>query len=461
MPSVRRGIVLLVAALAALVLAAPAAAKKFEVTERTDPAPDGCTNRDCSLREAVIAANANPGPDRVVLPKKKAYSLSIENSIPPGEDAAAEGDLDVTGTLKVTHPGKGRAKVDANGIDRVFEVLAGAPTTFKRIVVTGGLSPVAGGDGGGGILADADLTLRRSAVSGNHNLASFGGGIMLLDDAGLTVRRSSLSNNRSDSDSGAVEAGEAPIVIARSKVIGNLADGTGGGLYLDNDASETRIIKSTIAGNESASGAGGGFHSSGPVSVDRSTISGNTADGVGGGIETQSVLSITNSTIAGNHSTVNGGGIFGEGDVSLNAVTVVRNSADEDGGGLLYGVSGPGFEVRNSLIALNTADELGDDCTGGDDFDSLGNNLIGDDTDCAGFDAPGDFVNPNPKLGQLKNNGGLTQTVKLKKGSPAINNADKQSAPNKDQRGEKRGKKPDIGAYERIKKKQQGKQGKK
>ena len=53
-------------------------------------------------------------------------------------------------------------------------------------------------------------------------------------------------------------------------------------------------------------------------------------------------------------------------------------------------------------------------------------------------------------------NGGPTQTVALKKGSPAINKADKQSAPNKDQRGEKRGKKPDIGAYERIKKKKKG-----
>ena len=104
-------------------------------------------------------------------------------------------------------------------------------------------------------------------------------------------------------------------------------------------------------------------------------------------------------------------------------------------------------------MALNSAASVAATAGGPDDFDSGGHNLLSDDADCAGFDAEGDIEDSNPKLGQLKDNGGLTQTVKLKKGSPAINNADKQSAPNKDQRGEKRGNKPDIGAYERIKKK--------
>jgi hypothetical protein len=140
--------------------------------------------------------------------------------------------------------------------------------------------------------------------------------------------------------------------------------------------------------------------------------------------------------------------------VTANAVTVVRNSADAAGGGLTYGTAAPGFEIQNSLVALNSA-PFAPDCFADplDPFDSGGHNLIGDDSDCPGFDATGDFVNSNPKLGRLKNNGGPTQTVALKKGSPAINKADKQSAPNKDQRGKKRGKKPDIGAYERVKKK--------
>ena len=449
-----------IAAIASLALAAPAAAKKFEVTARTDPAPDGCTTQECSLREAVLAANARSGPDRVVLPKRKTYNLSIDNSIPPGEDEAAEGDLDITDTLRVTHPGKGRAKVDANGIDRVFELFEGGSTIWKRIVVTGGVAPPnPASDGGGGIRAtDSDVTLRRSSVLRNLTEADFGGGIELVGDAGLAARRSAISYNRSAEDSGAVEAGAGPISIARSKLVGNVASASGGALYLDTEE-PVRIIRSTIADNQAQNGPGGGIDlNNGTLSVQGSTIAGNSTTSNGGGIVSFGELTVVNSTVAGNRADVNGGGIFSQGDASLNAVTTVRNSAGEDGGGLLYAAGGPGFAVANSLVALNSAGDFGDDCTG-EPFYSRGHNLLGTDADCNGFDAEGDFANPNPKIGQLKNNGGLTQTVKLKKGSPAINNADKQSAPNKDQRGEKRGRKPDIGAYERIKKNKKGGKG--
>ena len=85
-------------------------------------------------------------------------------------------------------------------------------------------------------------------------------------------------------------------------------------------------------------------------------------------------------------------------------------------------------------------------------FDSLGHNLIGDATGCTGFDAPGDLFGGALKLGKLAGNGGPTKTIALKQGSRAINGADSK-APPKDQRGVKRGKKPDIGAYERVAKK--------
>jgi CSLREA domain-containing protein len=448
-----------IVAVGALSLASSAAAKKYEVTKRGDPTPGACKKKDCSLREAVLAANGHPGGDRIILPKNKAYRLSIPNADPVlGEDSGQTGDLDVTEQLKVSHPGKGRAKVDANGIDRAFHVFENAPTTFKKIVVTGGEVPANATEGGGGIHSEAsDITLHRTLVRGNHTAENFGGGIDLDDVAGLTMSRSAITGNRSESDSGGLEAGDAPITIERSKVIGNRAGGTGGGMYLDTQDSPVRIVESTIAGNVADGGAGGGFHASAPVTLDRSTVSGNSADGVGGGIESNDdtdTLTITNSTIAGNQATSDGGGVWSSADTSVNAITVARNSSSEEGGGLYYASGGPGFEVENSLIALNSAAGLGDDCFAeiADPFDSQGHNLLGDDTDCDGFDATGDFVNPNPKIGGLKNNGGRTQTIALKRGSPAINKADPATAPKRDQRGKKR-KKPDIGAFERVKKK--------
>jgi CSLREA domain-containing protein len=451
----------LAAVVAALFTAASVGAKTYEVNKRSDHTPNGCKKKDCTLREAVIAANARDGSDRILLGQRKTYNLTIENSIPPGEDEAAEGDLDVTDPVRITHAGKGRAKVDANGIDRVFHLLEGGSTTFKKVVITGGESgpPI----GGGGVLSEAaDLTLRRSAVNGNRNesMGSYGGGILLVGpDPDLSVVRSSIRDNFSDNDSGGLEASDTgSILIKRSKIVGNDAEQDGGGVYLYSESS-MRIVQSTISGNTAADGQGGGVNLFNPLTIDRSTVADNTATAVGGGIAVDSgdaVLSIVNSTVAGNHSDFEGGGIANpQGDVTANAVTVVRNSADAAGGGLTYGTAAPGFEIQNSLVALNSA-PFAPDCFADplDPFDSGGHNLIGDDSDCPGFDATGDFVNSNPKLGRLKNNGGPTQTVALKKGSPAINKADKQAAPKKDQRGVKRGKKRDIGAYERVKKKQ-------
>ena len=46
--------------------------------------------------------------------------LSIPST---GEDKAANGDLDITsGKLKIVHPGRGTATIDAKGIDRVFDI---------------------------------------------------------------------------------------------------------------------------------------------------------------------------------------------------------------------------------------------------------------------------------------------------------------------------------------------------
>jgi hypothetical protein len=443
-----------IAGIASLALAAPAAAKTYEVNKRSDHAPNGCKKKDCTLREAVLAANARGGTDRIVLPKNKTYNLSIENSVPPGEDEAAEGDLDITDPLRISHPGKGKSKIDAHAIDRVFHLLEGGPTTFKRVVVTGGEAPSGGGGGGGILTEDADLTLLRSGVNGNRNESggNYGGAAELNGDSDLRMVRSTMNGNFSDSDSGAIEGdNDVAFLIKRSKLNGNISEGTGGALYLD--GADGRILQTTIAGNRADNA--GGINGNGELSIDRSTIANNiAASGDGGGIDTSDDLTtITNSTIAANRADGDGGGIEVDGPLTMNAGSVVRNAAGDSGGGLSADTTDD-IEVENSLIALNQA-TAGDDCAG-DPFASLGHNLLGTDQDCEGFDATGDFVNSNPKLGKLKNNGGPTQTVALKKGSPAINKADKQSAPNKDQRGVKRGKKPDIGAYERVKRKKKG-----
>src|SRR5512138_3483614 len=86
---------------------------------------------DCSLREAIIAANtdaavdacpAGNGADEINLPTG-IYTLTIVGA---NEDAAQTGDLDITANLTLVGAGRANTTIDANGLDRVFDLL-GSP----------------------------------------------------------------------------------------------------------------------------------------------------------------------------------------------------------------------------------------------------------------------------------------------------------------------------------------------
>ena len=465
----------LAAAALALVLAAGASAATFVVSKRGDPPPAACAKRDCSLREAVIAADARPGPDVIELPnRRRPYQLAQENTL-GGEDGALEGDLDVTNApLVIRHLGKGRATIDARGIDRAFDVFAGAPTTFRNLVIRGGADPSSEGGNGGAIRSDANLRLVRSAVVGNASTGC-GGGIHTRSGAALRLIRSRVAANRAASDGGGIShscfGGSGPLTVRASAIVGNVGDsdndgsGRGGGMYLQTaDGVRSSISTSTIAGNRTGNEGGGMYTDSGRLTISRSTVGRNRTDDAGGGISADGTepLLLVNSTVANNRSDSVGGGVHADGSsvVALNAATVARNLGNADGllseaGGGLFFEDAEGFVARNSLIAANRIGDLGggdpiaNDCSGTTAFESAGNNLLSTRFLCDGFDRPTDRVRSNPRIGKLKRNGGPTQTIALRKRSPAINKASRASAPKRDQRGAKRKRKRDIGAYER------------
>lgn len=451
-------VALALSAVASLALTAPAWGDTFEVTRTGDPAPGNCTPNDCSLREAVLAANNDsPGPDRVVLPnRKRRYELTIPNADPmAAEDGGLEGDLDVTnGALTIVHNGKGLATVDANGHDRVIDAFA--RLTVRQIKLTGGNADANSSDGGAIRSGDFRLVLIGSRLIDNRGndagALQIGGSVRIVDSA--------VIRNKSSDDAGGMRLnsdGGPPNAIIRSRFIGNIGDDDGGAIDYSQGGGTLLIDRSTFAGNRVLTAGGGAIDMTNTdiVRIRNSTFSGNEAAGDGGAIRnTAGTLNIVNSTFSRNRADDSGGGIYADNSttVSLNAVTVVRNVADADNTktGSAGGLSGfmSTFTVANSLIALNDQLSPGiEDCYG--TFDSLGGNLISDETGCDGFDHPSDMVRSNPKIGQLAANGGPTKTVGLKRGSPAIGNARKTLAPKRDQRGRRRDSKPDLGAFER------------
>ncbi len=443
-------------------------ARTFEVTRTGDPAPGNCAPSDCSLREAVLAANERAGADRIVLRNtRRDYRLTIPNeTLGVQEDGGQTGDLDTSNDpLAIVHPGRGRATIrGADGLnDRLFTAFA--RLRIAKLALTGGEAQ-GDGDSGGAIQGTgATIVVSRSRLARNTAVAT-GGAIDLDEGAGrLVITRSALIANRStESTSGAIRSAEGiAITIRRSLLSRNVADTDGGAIRLSGTGPVV-IRDSTIAGNRSGA-AGGGIQHDGEntLRIVNSTIADNFAESQGGGLHVRDDdtfrTTIVNSTIAGNRANGEGGGIAATGaapQVSVNATTIVRNVADFDDnqgiaaiGGGLFGENADSFAVRNSIVALNRDAALGNDCQGIDPVDSLGNNLISTDLGCDDFDGPNDRVRSNPKLGKLKRNGGPTKTVALKKGSPAIGKAHRPSTPNRDQRGRKRDSKPDIGAFER------------
>src|SRR5262245_7675370 len=104
----------------------------------------------CSLRAAIQEANALDGDDTIILPAGT-YKFTLSGA---GESAAASGDLDVAAKGKLTIVGDGAATtiVDADGLDRVFHVLASANLDISGVSIEKG-------NEGGGIVNEGTLTV--------------------------------------------------------------------------------------------------------------------------------------------------------------------------------------------------------------------------------------------------------------------------------------------------------------
>src|SRR5688500_7395645 len=130
--------------------AAPALAEPvFTVTSPIDavdaaPGDGACASAAgaCTLRAAVMEANALAGADTIVLPAGT-YGRTIANAnagteYEQEEDFAATGDLDVFGDLTLTGAGAAATIIDARGLDRVLHVLEAATVAVSGVTLRGG-----------------------------------------------------------------------------------------------------------------------------------------------------------------------------------------------------------------------------------------------------------------------------------------------------------------------------------
>ena len=280
---------------------------------------------------------------------------------------------------------------------------------------------------------DYDLTIDTLDVNKNLTILGADARTTIIDASALSQRAFHLTGTTVLNLSGVtIQGGDenngGGIFVDNSSTL-NLSDATltdntsdkGGAIHVHGTANLNRVLlhDNSVTNPGPGRGEGGAihFHDADGGTLTNVTISGNTSEDEGGGLWTNTVISITNSTITLNDSSGFGGGIYSDG------VTV---------------------NISNTIVAANDSIGSSNDVYGG--FNSDGSNLIEVASGATGFG--GDITGVSADLGDLRNNGGQTDTHALALTSAAVDAGTTSGAPTIDQRGISRDASPDIGAFE-------------
>jgi len=349
-----------------------------------------------SLRQAILNANANPGPDRI--------EFAVAHGA--GTITLRTGVLTITGDVTIdgsTQPGM---IVNGRNASRVFDINSSATVEIVALTISSGFANL-----GGGMYNAGTLTLTQCLVSGNSS-TDVGGGIVNNGGA-LTLRESIVMENQSQTDSGGgIFNNSGTVTLFDSTIEANDAEFGGG---LANLA--TLVVTRSVIADNSCSVAGGGIFNRGTTTLTNSTVSQNVATTASGGgiINDNGTVTMTNSTVSGNLSGLAGGGVFNNGTLTL----------------------------RDSIVANSS----GGDCFNIGTVNDLGHNIV-EDGSCISHPSS---MSGDPGLGPLTDNGGPTLTHALFDSSIAIDAGScAGGSTSADQRGVSRpqGGACDIGAFE-------------
>ncbi len=399
-----------------LALLAPlsvAHAATITVTRTDDPAPDGCLPSDCSLREAVLAANATVAHDTIVL-RSQTYTLTrATDGYPPYHGLVGPLRVETAMTLAGIHSSRTRIRW-ASSLPWHHTVLefanpnaGGTELTLSQLTVSHGRAGCIW-SGSRTDLPPSRLVIDRSVIElceGAYGAAA------RMHGTSLSLRGAVIRGNQALHDGGAFRfSGSVDVDSAGSEISGNQAGWYGGAISLQGDAMWQMYTKvvwvddgTSVVRDNAAGAAGGAVALYNASTLDISTVEGtplgqlmtfseNYTDGSGGafylrtqamdhpddsnrlqrlrivdnvalvdggGLRVSGKLHGSDLEIAGNAaSTGNGGGIaLAEGNAHtrvLERISLHDNHARQGGGGALYATC-QSIELRDASVFANRA----------------------------------------------------------------------------------------------------------
>ena len=366
------------------------AAGMIEVTILEDEDPIGATDGNCSLREAISAANtdsavdscaAGSGPDFIT------FSGGISGGV-----IVLSATLNVNTPITITGP----IEINGNGSERMFTLASSnSDLTLVNLTLRDGFTS---GAGGAVSLSTASAKLTTLSVNFTENSANGDGGA--INSGGiLNIVGSSFISNTADAEDDGTGSGGAiyttgsdPIFIGGTVFTANTAGEDGGAIHRSGsstgdpmDIQDAIFALNVASGEDTGGGAIFNAHSS-PMNILRSVFQGNVSNqGPGGAIynNINATLVITDSAFEANESggislvSGKGGAIYNEENLTITRAFFATNASLLDGdGGAIYNDKVGIAQVSNSTFYLNGAG-IG---RGGAIFNTDSNNLVSDST---------------------------------------------------------------------------------
>ncbi len=253
---------------------------------------DGVSVNDVSLRDAITAAEANPGYDSIRFDPSLASQTIVLSS---------SGQLNIRSDLRIDASDlAGNIEVSGNTPGRVFYITSDANATLS------GLDIADARFGAVTVAKFANASLRDMTFENNRGSSS-GAGLTVDDNATADLAGVTFTGGIASSRGGAVLLWDnASATLVNCTMTGNYASSSGGGLHVD-DAAAAHLIHCTIAGNNTGGGGGGiSGDSFGTASLvlENSIVASNTSAGAGPDIQHFAGLSAAGVNLIGDNLSV-------------------------------------------------------------------------------------------------------------------------------------------------------------
>ncbi len=358
------------AAILGSLICSTAGAATFNVNKTADT-KDGACNSDCSLREAIDAANASLGTDVINLPAGD-YKITIAGA---GENSNVTGDFDILEDLEINGAGSGTTSISGEGAFKILDVNGvSAPISLSVSDITLKYANLAALD----FYGTGNLDVESMVFTKNYNQYGYGAAIEIRSGSTMAVNNSLFTDNCARS---------APAIDGEGTWnISNSTFSNHGGWF------ESPFVAGVDCKIDAYGGGGTMYMQHTDATITNSTFLDNESDGGGAIHGWYGTLNITNSTFSGNTATstyYSGGALeLVMVDAVVKNSTFTNNTSVNNPGGAVAVYSGASLTIENSIIAGNSG-VGGADCSG--IVTSLGNTLLGDVTGCTYTTGVGDL----------------------------------------------------------------------